>query len=108
MALAGLTFVGSGISMFYQIILTSTRVPVTEEAIVTVLLAILPILVGMDQIRNALRSKGKADRGTRMGSAALGLVGFLVWAGILVGPLLAIIASVLPQNKSTNGNNGNR
>jgi hypothetical protein len=87
--------------MFHQIISTSTRVPVPGEAIVTVLLAIIPILLGMGQIRNALSSKGKADRGTRMGSAALGLVGFLVWAGILVGPLLAIIASVLPQDNST-------
>jgi hypothetical protein len=101
MVLAGLTFIGSGISMFYQIIFNFTRVPVTGDAIITVLLAIFPILLGVGQIRNAFGSKDKIDRGTRAGSAVIGIMGFLVWAGIIVGPSLAIAASMLPQYRGT-------
>jgi len=98
MALAGLTFIGSGVSMFYQIIFNSTRVHIGSEAIITVLLAALPILLGLLQVSNALGSKGTIDQGTRTGSIVLGILGFLVWAGVLVGPVLAIAAGILPRS----------
>jgi hypothetical protein len=97
MAVAGLTFIGSGVSMFYQIIFNSTRVHIGSEAVITVILAVLPILLGLLQINNALGSK-KIDQGTRTGSAVLGILGFFAWAGVLVGPVLAIAASILPQS----------
>ncbi len=95
--LAGLTFVGSGSSMFFQMAFTATRAPLGAEAVVTLLLAILPILVGLGALRLGLDGTQEPDPRTRIKTFILGLLALFVWAGFVIGPILAFLASVMPR-----------
>ena len=95
-ALAGLLFLGTGINVLFQMILGLTQTALVPEIIVTIVLALAPILLGIGALRIVLRSAGKVDRRKRIYLAILGIVALFLWAGLLVGPALAIVASILP------------
>jgi hypothetical protein len=94
--LAGLLFLGTGINVLFQMIMGLTQTALVPEIAVTIILALAPILLGIGVLRIVLRSAGKVDRRKRIYLAILGIVALFLWAGLLVGPALAIVASVLP------------
>lgn len=100
-ALAGLLFLGTGISVLFQMILSLTQTALVPEIIVTIVLALAPILLGIGVLRIVLRSPGKVDRRKRIYLAILGIVALFLWGGLLVGPALAIVASILPVKVKT-------
>jgi len=100
-ALAGLLFLGSGVSKFYQMLFTLTQTPVTPQITVTLILALVPIILGLLTLRIALVSGGTLTGRTRVYFFILGLVALFAWAGLLVGPALAVIASLLPSRTKT-------
>jgi len=94
--LAGLLFVGTGVMILFQMSLTLTQTPVVPEIGVTLVLALIPVLVGIGVLRLILRSGGEVNIRKRVYLAILGLIALFAWAGLIVGPALAMVASVLP------------
>ena len=94
--LAGLLFVGTGAMILFQMSLTLTQTPVAPEIGITLVLALIPVLVGIGVLRLILRSGGEVNIRKRVYLAILGLIALFAWAGLIVGPVLAMVASVLP------------
>lgn len=94
--LAGLMFVGTGIMLLFQMILALTRTSPVPEIAITVILALLPVLLGIAVIRIVIKGREKVSTRSRIYLAALGISGFFIWAGIIAGPILAILTSLLP------------
>lgn len=94
-ALAGLLFLGTGVMALFQMALTLTQAPLVPEIVITIILALVPILLGVGVLRVVLISGEKVDIRKRVYLVILGILALFAWAGLLVGPALAIIASVL-------------
>lgn len=94
--LAGLMSIGTGLMLLFQMVLALTRAPYVPEIAITITLALLPVLLGIAIIRIVIKGRGKISTRSRIYLAALGVSGFFIWAGILIGPVLAILASLLP------------
>ncbi|KCZ70865.1 hypothetical protein ANME2D_02890 [Candidatus Methanoperedens nitroreducens] len=77
--------------------------PLVPEVAVTITLATVQILLGAAVLRLVLKSKEKINIRKRAYLAILGLIALFAWAGLLVGPVLAMLASVLPANGGSSG-----
>ena len=99
-ALAGLLFLASGFTVLTQMISALTRAPAGPDIGITLTLALVPVILGVVTVRLALRTVGRINVRKRMRLAILGLLALFAWAGFIVGPSLAILASVLPYPRS--------
>ena len=96
-SLAGLLFLGTAATTLLQMAVSLIQAPLVPEIVITVVLALIPILLGIVTIRLSLKTEGKANLRMRIYLAILGVVALFAWAGLLIGPALAIMASVLPS-----------
>jgi hypothetical protein len=102
-SLAGLLYLGTGASTLCQMIRALSLTGYTSLATITLIFAIIPILLGIWILR--LARPGLPD--TRQGRISLGVAGVLglvAWAGLLIGPVLAIVAAVIPEGATGKGN----
>ena len=97
-AAAGLLFLGSSFTVVFQMLIALTLAPFGLDVIVTIVLALVPIIMGIFAVRFALRKTVNVR--TRVSTAILGVLALFAWAGFVIGPILAIIASVLPHSKT--------
>jgi len=98
-SLAGLIYIGSGLIVLYQMIRALAIVSFESTMIITLILAMLPIILGIALLRISLARRGRVIWRGRAALIGLGILGLFVWAGLIVGPVLAIIAGVLPPWK---------
>lgn len=95
--LAGLLFIGSGVTILQQMVVSLIQASLTPEIAITVVLVLVPILLGIGTLRLSLIGEGKTSFKKRIYLAILGVVALFAWAGLLIGPALAVIASVIPR-----------
>ncbi len=95
-AVAGLLFLGSGATVLFQLGFTLTRAPASAEILITLVLAAIPLAMGFAALRLSLKEGAPVDTGRRIRMAILGVLALFAWAGLLLGPVLALVASVLP------------
>ncbi|MCX9082090.1 MAG: hypothetical protein OIN83_07820 [Candidatus Methanoperedens sp.] len=100
--LAGLLFFGSGVLFLFEMFLALTRVSPVPEIVITIILGILPIILGIAVIRIIVKNREKVVMGKRAFLFVIGILAFFLWAGFLLGPALAIAASFMPQKKNYN------
>ncbi len=98
-ALAGLLFLGTGAVTLYQMVLSLTQAPLSSEVVITMVFVAIPLLLGTGVVRLSLRREVDLDRRSRLTMVVLGIAGLVVWAGLLVGPALAVAAGLLPLSK---------
>lgn len=94
--LAGFLFLGTGATVLSQMAFSLIRAPAGSEAAITVLLAIIPVVLGIVTLR---LSQGEAGILQRIIMAVIGTIALLAGSGLIAGPLLAIAASVLPSRR---------
>jgi len=99
-AVAGLLFLGTGATVFCQMILSISRSLADASLIVTLIFAILPIVLGLLTIRLAVRSSGYWTVRSRLYLVVLGVGALVIWTGYLIGPVLAIGAAVVPSRSA--------
>lgn len=93
---AGFLFLGTSASILTQTIFSLTRAPYGPEVSISIALALIPTILGIAAIRLA---RGEAGILQRSIMAVIGTIGLLAGSGFVIGPLLAIAASVLPSRK---------
>jgi hypothetical protein len=98
-SLAGLLFMGTGFTVLYQIMYTLIYAPLTAEVIISLIFAIIPLAIGLGTLRLGLRTVGRVTIRTRIYMIIFGVLALFVWAGLLVGPVLAIISSIMPSKE---------
>jgi hypothetical protein len=89
-------YIGSGATILAQMGIALTVAPVTSAVIITVIFALLPIIAGIVLLKVVLTAQEEVTVKKRIEMAILGIVGLFIWAGLLVGPVLAIVTSLLP------------
>lgn len=94
--LAGLLFLGTGIMFLFQMVMTLMYTPIVSDIIITIILSLLQILLGVAVIRVISRDKGKIDIRDRIRIAIFGILALFLWAGFLIGPILALLTSIMP------------
>ena len=93
--IAGLSFVATGVTVAVQLIWATVHASLSGAALVTLLLAALPTAIGVATVRLARNERWTA--GVRIRLALLGVAAAVFWAGWVAGPVLAIVAAVLPR-----------
>ena len=93
---AGLLYLGSGAMMFTQMILALAATGLDFSAVLTIVFTLLPILLGVAILRLTIKDPKSVTRRVRAFIAILGLLGLFAWAGLLIGPTLALLTSILP------------
>ena len=84
--IAGLAFLGSGVTVAWQMVLSLTQSAPDALAVATLFLAGLRILLGVLTLRLATRRSGCWTLPSRVHLALLGVIAPLVLAGWLAGP----------------------
>ncbi len=97
-AVAGFAFVGTGISTLSQLVFCATKVAVGGEAAITLIFAVIPLVLGFAAIWLAIRDSQKATLRKRIIFVILGVIALFMWAGLIVGPILAILAALMPTS----------
>jgi hypothetical protein len=95
-ALAGLVLIGSGADTLLQMIIALFATKVAAEALVTLIFAILPIALGLLALRLSLLNQGKIGIRGRAYLVIIGVASLFLWAGIFIGPILAVTTAIMP------------
>ncbi len=98
-AAVGLLFIGSGAMTLMQMAIAAVGTDPGAAILVTLVFALIPILLGVLALRVALRES--VGTGERIVMVVLGILALVTWAGLVIGPLLAFIASIMPARRRT-------
>jgi hypothetical protein len=93
---AGLLYLGGAAMTALQVVQAVQRTGYTPEVLLTLAFIAGPVILGIYAVSMGLRSPGTDPSlwyGVKM--ILVGLLGLLLWAGLLVGPVLAIAAGIL-------------
>ncbi len=96
--LAGLLYLGSGFMMLTQMILALTTASPDVGVVLTAIFIVIPILLALAIFRLAIYRKQITVR-VRIFMAILGVLGLFAWAGLLIGPVLALVGSLVPSKR---------
>lgn len=96
---AGLLFLASGASFLYQIYFAASRARPGDEILISLTLAVLPLIVGAATLRIAL-GRGVFNVREKLALRLLGVLGLLALAGMLLGPLLAIVSTSVAEPRT--------
>ena len=98
-ALGALLFFGSGLTIFYQIIIAALFVA-NLQIIVSILFGVLPIILGVYTLRVVLTEKWQENRSLQIRLLLLGIISPFLWAGLLVGPTMVLLTAVFAIAKT--------
>lgn len=93
---SGLLYLGSGATLLIQMALALYRTGLSSSVIVTIVFALLPIIAGIAMLRVAQQARERVTWQYRLKMAILGIAGLLFWAGFVLGPVIALVTSILP------------
>jgi len=99
--LAGLLFMSSGVSILFQMALALAKTSIAPEIALTLIFAVIPIILGIATLRLALKRPGAVTFRLRIYLVMLAFAALFAWAGLLIGPALALLAGVFPRRAST-------
>jgi len=94
--MAALLFIGSSASVLSQTFYSLLRAPYGPEVAISLALALLPAVLGVIALR---LSRGEAGILQRSILAAVGTLALLAGSGLIIGPVLAVAASVMPPRR---------
>jgi hypothetical protein len=97
--IAGLLLIASGVSLAYQMLWALSLAGAGITLVVTAIFVVLPLVLGTAALRIAHRERSPrgTSGGTRIALLAIGALGLLLWGGWIIGPVIAIVAAVLPD-----------
>jgi len=93
--LGGLLCIGSGATTLLQMAIALQGIPVPPEVMLTLVLATVPILIGIAALRIVSREDTDGRR-ARIKVLLLAVLGLVSWAGFIAGPLLLILSALAP------------
>lgn len=95
---AGLLILASAASFIYQMLWSLSQAGADATLVVTVLFAASALVLGLAALRVAHRERplNRVDPTTRVILLAIGAFGLLLWAGWIVGPVIALVAALVP------------
>jgi hypothetical protein len=95
---AGLAFLGSGVSILYQMFLTFSITGLDGQAMITLVFFVFSVILGVVTLLYAVRDKPILTTRRRIGLVITGLIALFVWSGLYLGTALAIAAALVPSH----------
>jgi hypothetical protein len=93
---AGLLYLGTGAATLLQTVLALQVAPGGAAVVVTLLFAAIALGAGAALVHASFRRTGSPPIRYRVLMVALGIIGLVVWAGVILGPVLAFAAALTP------------
>ena len=97
--MGGLLFLGSSLSFFYQMILSLLRAAYNWTAILSVVFATIPLILGLAVLQIVKSEDWERKRSLKISLIVLGVIAPFVWTGLYLGPVLVIAAGLVPLFK---------
>ena len=97
-AVGGLAFLGSALGTIYQMCLALNASGLTVEAVITLTVAAISIVLGFITLRYALRNKPDLTIPRRVGLIISGVIALFLWSGFYLGPALVIVSALMPRS----------
>lgn len=94
--ITGLLFLGSSISFGFQILLKMFIAP-SLASLVSIIFAIIPLLLGGVTLRLINRDHWEVQTKSLLKLIGIGVIALFAWAGLIIGPILAIVAAVIAK-----------
>lgn len=94
-SVGALLIISTGAIVLFQMGYILTGTPAGAEIAITIVLALIPIALGLAILKSALNTDDW-NLPKRAKIAVLGVLSIFVWAGYLVGPILAVLSGLLP------------
>jgi hypothetical protein len=94
--IAGLCYLGGAAIILVQMVRALTVTGPSSSVVFTLVFALIPMVLGIWALRLGRSSSIRTlqERGSLL---LIGIVGLVFWAGLIIGPVLAIGAAVLPE-----------
>jgi len=96
--IGGIAFLGSAVGTIYQMSLALNASGLTGEAVITLIVAAISIVLGVITLRYALRSKPALTVPRRVGLLITGVIAMFLWSGFYLGPALVMLAALMPRH----------
>jgi hypothetical protein len=93
---AGLCYLGGASITFVQMVRALAMTGFSPAAGVTLIFVLIPVILGIAALRVA-RAPVPRSLANRVIIAAIGGLGLLFWAGFIIGPLMAMLAALVPD-----------
>jgi hypothetical protein len=94
--IAGLCYLGGASIALVQMVRALLVTGLSAGVIITLILAFIPIMLGIWILRIS-RSTFPLSKKDRFSLGIIGLLGLLFWAGLIIGPVIAFIAALVPE-----------
>jgi hypothetical protein len=94
--IAGLCYLGGASIVLVQMVRVLRVTGPSAGVIITVIFTMIPILLGIWALRIA-RSPSPQSKKDQLSLGIIGLLGLLFWAGLIIGPVVAFIAALVPE-----------
>jgi hypothetical protein len=94
--IAGLCYLGGASIVLVQMVRVLRVTGPSAGVIITLIFTMIPILLGIWALRIA-RSPSPQSKKDRLSLGIIGLLGLLFWAGLIIGPVVAFIAALVPE-----------
>lgn len=99
-AMAGLLFLGTSATVLYQMIFSLSRSSEgVSEVWITLILAALPAALGAAALYIAVKRDGEFTRREKPALRLIGAVALLTSSGLLIGPLMAIVSTMMKSQE---------
>jgi hypothetical protein len=95
---AGLAFLGSGVSILYQMFLAFGVTGFHAEGMITLVFFVFSVILGVVTLLYAVRDKPVLTTRRRIGLVITGLIALFMWSGLYLGTALAIAAALVPSH----------
>jgi len=95
-SLGALLILGTGANVLYQMGYTLTKTSLVSEIVITIFIAIVPILIAIGIFRILLKDSKEINMKKSIKLIVLGILAIFAWAGLLIGPILTIISGATP------------
>ena len=94
---AGLLYLGGASVTFTQMVRALGITGWDNAAVLTLLFIIIPVVLGIAAIRTGFGTDKPLPVTTRISLSIIGMLGLLFWAGLIIGPVIAFFAAILPE-----------
>jgi len=94
--IAGLCYLGGASIVLVQMVRAVNVTGLSDGVIITLILAFIPLILGV-WILHIARSPFPLLKKDRFLLGIIGLLGLLFWAGLIIGPVIACIAALVPE-----------
>ena len=98
--IAGLCYLGGSSITLVQMVRALMVTGFSSGVVLTLIFALIPALLGIWALRVA-RLPSPHSLKDRLFLGIIGLLGLVSWAGLIIGPVMALLAAVLPERLQT-------